>query len=181
MVYVFLAPGFEIIEAMTPIDYLRRAKAEVKTVAVGTPDKVVLSSHGIPVIADITEDEVIFPGTELFVLPGGMPGTLNLEASETVQNALSFAAEYDIPVGAICAAPSVLGHKGLLKGKKATCYPGFETELFGANHTGEPVVTDGKIVTGRAAGNANQFAFALIELLYGKEAAQTVKSSVVYE
>ncbi len=180
MVYVFLAPGFEIIEAMTPIDYLRRAKAEVRTVAVGAQNKIVLSSHGIPVIADIDESEVDMNACELVVLPGGMPGTLNLEASETVQAALDHAAANHIPVGAICAAPSVLGHKGMLEGKKATCYPGFEKDLYGADHTGAPVETDGLIVTGRAAGNANQFAFALIERLYGKEAAEAVKASVVY-
>ncbi len=181
MVYVFLAPGFEIVEAMTPIDYLRRAKADVKTVAVGTPDKTVLSSHGIPVVADITEDQIDMQGCEMVVLPGGMPGTLHLEASKTVQDALDYALKHDIPVGAICAAPSILGHKGMLNSKKATCYPGFENELIGATHTGAPVETDGLIVTGRAAGNANLFAFALIEKLYGKEAADTVKNSVVYE
>ena len=181
MVYVFLAPGFETIEALTPVDYLRRAKVEVKTVAVtASDDKTVVSSHNIPVVADITEKEVDMASCEMVVLPGGMPGTLNLEASKTVQAALDHCTANNIPVAAICAAPSVLGHKGILDGKKATCYPSFETELGQAKHTGAPVETDGLIVTGRAAGNANQFAFALIELLRGKEAADAVKNSVVF-
>lgn len=181
MVYVFLAPGFEITEAMTPIDYLRRAGLEVKTVAV-TPDgdKTVVSSHKIPVIADITEAEVKMEDCQLVVLPGGMPGTLNLEASKTVQNALDYCVEHSIPVGAICAAPSVLGHKGMLNGKKATCYPGFETELGTAVHTGAAAETDGLIVTGRGAGAANQFAFALIELVCGQAMMQKVKENVVW-
>lgn len=181
MVYVFLAPGFETIEALTPVDYLRRAKVEVKTVAVTrSAEKTVVSSHHIPVIADITEQELDLNGCEMVVLPGGMPGTVNLEASETVQYALNYCTANGIPVAAICAAPSVLGHKGILNGKKATCYPGFETELGTAIHTGAPVESDGDVVTGRAAGNANQFAFALIERLRGKEAADAVRNSVVY-
>lgn len=181
MVYVFLAPGFEIVEAMTPVDYLRRAKADVKTVAVtGNADKTVLSSHNIPVTADITEMQVDMTKCEMVVLPGGMPGTLNLEASKTVQDALDYCVKHNIPVGAICAAPSVLGHKGMLDGKKATCYPDFEKDLGTAEHTGAPAEIAGLTVTGRGAGTANQFAFALIEVLYGKETADAVKSSVVY-
>ncbi len=181
MVYVFLAPGFEITEAMTPIDYLRRAELDVRTVAVtGCEDKMVFSSHKIPVIADITEAEVCMDGCQMVVLPGGMPGTLNLEASKTVQNAVDYCAEHQLPIGAICAAPSILGHKGLLDGKKATCYPGFETELGGAVYTAAEVETVGNITTARAAGTANQFAFSLIEQVCGKEKADEVMKSVVY-
>ena len=146
MIYVFLADGFEEVEALTPVDYLRRCELSVKTDAV--------------------------------ILPGGMPGTLNLEASEAVKDALNWCAEQHCLIGAICAAPSVLGHMGLLVGKKATCFPGFEGELTGAEFVDEPSVRDGDIVTSRGAGTATQFSAALIEALISKERADHLKAGI---
>lgn len=180
MVYVCLAQGFELVEAMTPVDYLRRAKQAVKTVAVGTADNMVTSSCGVAVAADMMESEVNLDDCELLVLPGGMPGTLHLEASSVIQSALEVCTAKQIPVGAICAAPSILGHKGMLDGKPATCYPGFENELGTARHTGASVEIAGNVITGRGAGTANQFAFALVEVLCGRKAAEQVRESVVY-
>ena len=132
MVYVFLANGFEELEALAPVDILRRAKADVKTVGVSGMN--VTSSHGVAVTADISADELILnDDLEMIVLPGGMPGTLNLEASEIVQRSVDFCADNDRYIAAICAAPSILGHKGLLKGKKATSFPKFNSELEGAD------------------------------------------------
>ena len=128
MIYVFLADGFEETEAIAPIDMLRRAKLDVKLVGVGTSTPT--SSHGIRVTADLTEAEVkLDSSVQLIVLPGGMPGTLNLEKSPVVQSAIKYCVENGIPVGAICAAPSILGKLGLLNGRKAVCFPGFEQYL----------------------------------------------------
>ena len=136
MVYVFLAEGFEEIEALTPVDLLRRAGAEVRTVGVGS--KNITGAHGITVACDMSEDEASASikeapeALEMTVLPGGMPGTLNLGKSETVSHFLDAAAKRGAYIGAICAAPSVLGAKGLLRGRRAVCYPGFEDKLTGA-------------------------------------------------
>lgn len=177
MIYVFLADGFEETEAITPIDYLKRCEElNVRTVGIGS--KTVTGSHGITVQADLTEDEVDIKKTEMIVLPGGMPGTLNLEKSPFVSLFIDYCAENSLPIGAICAAPSILGHKGLLDGKTATCFPGFENELLGANYTGAPVEKDGIFITARGAGVANQFAFALIETLLGEKKSKKLKDSV---
>lgn len=179
MIYVFLADGFEECEALAPVDILRRGGYEVKTVGVG--GRTVIGSHKIPVVCDITEDEAKTDGLEAIILPGGMPGTLNLEKSERVQGFIDYAAEKGLVIGAICAAPSVLGHKGLLKGKKATCFPGFEKELLGAEFLDEPVVTDGKITTACGAGAAFDFGFRLLsELDGGTKSADALKKSMKY-
>ncbi|MGI5960129.1 MAG: DJ-1 family glyoxalase III [Massiliimalia sp.] len=180
MVYLFLADGFEEIEALTPVDYLRRCKIEVQTVSV-KPEKTVTGSHGIPVTADITIDQVDREKIQAVILPGGMPGTLNLEQCEPLQQLIDFCAEQGKLLGAICAAPSILGHKGLLSGKKATCYTGFETALTGAEYTGAPVERDGNMITARGAGVAGQFAFALAEALVGKEAVKALKAGILWE
>lgn len=130
MVYVFLADGFEIIEALAPVDMLRRAKIDVKTV--GVTGKTVKSSCGVDVTTDITIDEFDFYDVQAIVLPGGMPGTLNLENCGAVQSAIDNAVNTNCLLCAICAAPSILGHKDLLNGKKAICFPGFEETLSGA-------------------------------------------------
>ena len=173
MVYVLLANGFEETEAIAPIDMLLRAGVEVVTVGIGTP--MPCGAHGIAVQADITEDAVTTDGLQGVVLPGGMPGTTNLEASETVQKLLDYAAENGLVIGAICAAPSVVGHKGLLDGRRYTCYPGFETA---AGACGEPAVRDGHIVTGKGAGTALAFGAKLIEALCGSEKAAAVQSAM---
>lgn len=172
MIYVFLADGFEELEALAPVDILRRGGCEVKTV--GVSGKTAVGAHNIPVVCDITVEEAV-------ILPGGMPGTLNLENSEYVQKFIDFAAEKGLYIGAICAAPSILGHKGLLKSKKATCFPGFEKDLEGAEFSDVPVVTDGKITTAYGAGAAFDFGFRLLgELTGNKEGANALKKSMKY-
>lgn len=179
MIYVFLSDGFEEIEALAPVDILRRGGCDVKTVGVG--GKTVCGSHKIPVVCDITAQEAVTDGLEGIILPGGMPGTLNLEKSGVVQRFIDFATENGLYIGAICAAPSILGHKGLLRGKKATCFPGFEKELDGAEFLDTPVVTDGKTTTACGAGAAFDFGFRLLSELTGdKEGADALKKSMKY-
>lgn len=177
MIYVFLADGFEEVEAITPIDYLRRAGKTVVTV--GVTGKTVVGAHGIPVVCDMTEDEMtLSEETEGIVLPGGMPGTINLENSSVVSSAIDFCSENNRLLAAICAAPSVLGHKNLLNNKNAVCFPGFEKDLYGAHITNDFAVTDGNIITAKGAGSASAFAFELIAYFLGKDAAFQVKDSV---
>ncbi len=172
MVLVFLANGFEEIEALTPVDCLRRCEIEVKTVGVG--GRVVTGSHGIKTVADIDDFEVKLDSSiEMIILPGGMPGTLNLEKSETVQRAIDYCSENGIAIAAICAAPSILGHKGLLDGKNAVCYVGFEDQLKGANVLMDvPAVTDGNIITACGMGAALEFSCEIVKKLISKERAE---------
>lgn len=163
MVYVFLAKGFEELEALAPVDVLRRAGIEVKTV--GVTGKRVSGSHGISVNCDITIDEADIYELDGIILPGGMPGTTNLEANNAVQSFIDYAWDNDKIIGAICAAPMILGHKGLLSGKNATCYKGFEKELTGARVLDRPAVRDGNIVTGWGAGGAIEFATLYLEAI----------------
>lgn len=176
MVYVFLADGFEITEALAPVDILRRCGVEVKTVGVG--GKTITSSHNIPVVADITDAEVVKENLEAVILPGGMPGTLNLEKSSVVQEYIDYAVENDLYVCAICAAPSILGHKNLLAGKKATCFPGFEDDLYGAELTGDFAVADGKFITGKGAGAALEVGLLIAEKLCGQEISEKTRKSM---
>ena len=182
MVFVFLADGFEEIEALTPVDLLRRAGVEVRTV--GVTGKVVTGSHGIPVTADVTAAEAaeMLPvrDLEMIVLPGGMPGASNLDASPVVERFIEAAVKADAYITAICAAPFVLGKRGLLKGAKATCYPGFEKHLQGAEvmPEGYTVVTDGKRITGKAMGVATEFALALVLALKGESVAKQLRASI---
>ena len=175
MVYVFLAEGFEEIEALAPVDILRRAGVEVRTVGIG--GQVVRGAHGVEVRADLTENEAAADGLEMVVLPGG-PGTPNLEASAAMQRLLDTAAANGLWIGAICAAPSILGHKGLLRGKRAVCYPGYETELAGAQVEHTAVCTDGRIITGNGPGAALGFGFALAAALAGTEKAEAVRTGM---
>lgn len=173
MIYIFLADGFEEIEALAPTDILRRAGREVLTV--GVTGKTVSGAHGIPVNADITVDEVVLDDSlEAVVLPGGMPGTTNLEASDKVKESVMFAVANEKLIGAICAAPSVFGHWGLLEGRKATCFPGFEKDLHGAMYSGEGVVKDGLIITAKGAGVALQFGEALAAHFTGAAEANRI-------
>lgn len=177
MFYCFLAEGFEELEAIAPVDMLRRAGVEVVTV--GITGKNVTGSHGITVVADITENEFkASADLEGVMLPGGMPGTLNLEKSETVQNAIDFAAENEKLICAICAAPSVLGHKGLLRGKKATAFPGFEKDLEGSAVDGDFVVCDGNIITAKGAGVATEFGLEIVKFLVSKEKSDEIKAAI---
>lgn len=178
MIYVFLADGFEETEAIAPIDILRRAKQDVRTVGVGTASPT--SSHGIKVTADITENDISLDGElQLIVLPGGMPGTINLEASGTVQKAIAYCVQHDIPVGAICAAPSILGKPGLLSGKKAVCFPGFEQYLKGADVLNKLCVTDGLFTTACGAGAAIAFGLELVRVLCGAEKSEEIYHAIV--
>lgn len=176
MVYLFLADGFEIIEALAPVDMLRRAKINVQTV--GVTGKTICSSCGVEVNADITMDEFEYHDVDAVVLPGGMPGTINLENSAAVQSAIDKAVEDQAFVCAICAAPSVLGHKGLLKGKEAIAFPGFEDALDGAVLSDKYVVTDGKFITAKGAGVATQFGLEIVRALTDDETAENVRKTI---
>lgn len=176
MVYLFLANGFETIEALAVVDMLRRAKIDVITV--GVTGKIVTSSHNIDVTADIEIDEFDVEDADAVVLPGGMPGTLNLEADKTVQGAIDYCVENKKYICAICAAPSILGHKGLLKGKEAICFPGFENDLTGAILSDKYVVTDGLIITARGAGVAVDFGLEIVKALKGEETAENVRKTI---
>lgn len=169
MIYVCLADGFEETEAITPIDLLRRAGAQVTVV--GVTGKTVTGSHGIPVVTDREIGDIDVADVQLVVLPGGMPGTLGLENSPAVQKLIDAAVNKNALVGAICAAPSILGHKGLLMGRTAVCFPGFEKDLHGATIGEEETVRDGNIITSRGAGSAVSFGLKLVEALYGTDRA----------
>lgn len=179
MIYVFLAEGFEEIEALTPVDCLRRAGKTVQTVGVG--GTVIKGSHGIPVAADISAENMkLDADLEMIVLPGGMPGTLHLGESAAVQEAITYCDAQQRLIAAICAAPSVLGARGLLSGRTATCYPGFEEKLTGCNAVAEPVCQDGRIITGRGPGAAMDFSLKLVAVLCGQETADRLAEGMVY-
>lgn len=177
-IYVFLGEGFETIEALTAVDVLRRGGADVKTVSI-MEDIRVLSSHNVEVKADIMLEEADLDNSDMMVLPGGLGGTNNIKANKKLVSALKAQAEAGKYVCAICAAPSALGINGILKGKKATVYPGFEEEMVECNVTGKNVVKDGNIITGKGPGMAVEFAFALLEEAKGKEAVKQVRSGML--
>ena len=177
MVYMFLAEGFEEIEALCPLDLLRRVGVDVKTVGVGS--KTVCGAHGIRVLADMCEDDLISFDADMIILPGGMPGTLNLDASKSVHKAIDAAVQNGSYIAAICAAPSILGNLGLLCGKEAICYPGFEDRLVGAKISDRRVVVDGKIITAARMGVALDFGLVLVELLCDKAKAQALRKGVI--
>ncbi len=177
MICLFLADGFEEVEALTPLDYLRRAGQNV--VSVGVTGKTVTGAHGIPVLCDVVQDEISLDSDlQGIILPGGMPGTINLENSPIVQQTIDFCAKNALLLSAICAAPSILGHKNLLRGKRAVCFPGFEKDLTGAIVTEDFAVTDGNVITAKGAGAASEFAFALIAYFCGRQKAEEIKKSV---
>lgn len=176
MVYLFLADGFEIIEALAPVDMLRRAKLDVKTV--GVTGTTVKSSCGVEVNADISVNEFEYNNVDAIILPGGMPGTLNLENNSIVQFAIDSAVADNAFVCAICAAPSILGHKGLLNGREAIAFPGFEKDLEGAVISDEYVVADGNFITARGAGVATEFGLKIVEMLTDKETAENIKETI---
>lgn len=176
MVYLFLADGFEIIEALAPVDMLRRAKLDVKTV--GVTGKTVKSSCGVEVNADITIDEFEYNDVNAIILPGGLQGTLNIENNAVVQSAIDSAVSDNAFVCAICAAPSILGHKGLLKGKEAIAFPGFEKDLEGAVISDNYVVVDGNFITAKGAGVATEFGLKIVEMLTDKETADNIKDTI---
>ncbi len=176
MVYLFLANGFEEIEALTPLDLLRRAGVPVTTVGVGGDS--ILGAHGIRVQADIPDTMYRDCAPDMIILPGGMPGSENLDNSRVVDAALRAAERNGAYLCAICAAPMVLGKRGYLTGKRAVCYPGFEQYLEGATVTDARVECDGRVITAKGMGVALEFGLALVEVLCGKDKAEHVAGSI---
>lgn len=176
MIYMFLANGFEEIEALLPLDLMRRAGLEVRTVGIGGID--ITGSHGITVKADMLDTALSDSAPECVILPGGMPGTKNLDASAVVHKALDDALGSDALICAICAAPMVLGKRGFLCGKNATCFPGFEEYLEGAT-VGGRVVCDGRVITAIGMGAALEFGIEIVAALLGRDAADKLFAAVL--
>ncbi len=180
MVYVFLADGFEEIEALAPVDFLRRAGITVKTASL--KGKSAVGAHNIEVTADINIDDVsLDEDVDAVILPGGMPGSQNLFDDKRVHRAIDFAVDNNKLVCAICAAPFILGRKGLLKGKNATCFPGFQEELLGATVINQGVVKDGNIITAQGAGVAWEFGEKIASVLVGSEISQKILLGLQWE
>ncbi len=180
MIAIFLANGFEMIEALTPCDILKRAGADVKLVSI-TDSLAATSTHGVTVTCDLTLSDIKPEDLEMLILPGGLPGADNLFGCDALCKLLLAANEAKKPIAAICAAPYILGKLDILKGKAATCYPGFENRLNGANVKNCSVVSDGRIVTGKGMGVSLKFSLALVSLLYGEDKKNTVASQIMAE
>ena len=178
-VCVFFGAGYEEIEALTVVDLLRREQIVTDMVSI-TDSKTVTGSHDISVVMDKMLAEVDFDDVDMIVLPGGMPGTKNLEACDVLMKQVDAFVAAGKPVCAICAAPSILGHRGHLNGKKATSYPGFEEQLTGAEVLTVPAVTDGNIITGRGMGCAVEFGLGIVEYLKGNECKDSLAEKIVF-
>ena len=177
MIYMFLANGLEEIEALAPLDLMRRAGLSVTTVGVGATE--IVGAHDITIKADMADTDFCDPAPEMIFLPGGMPGTLNLGASEIVKKTIVNAHETGAYLAAICAAPSILGDMGLLHGKEAICYPGFEDRLVGATVSKNRVVLDGKILTAAGMGVAIDMGLKIVEIFCGEQAARDLRHAVI--
>lgn len=178
-VYIFLADGFEEIEALTVVDLLRRANIDIVTISM-TGNMLVTGSHRITTVAEALFNNLDYSDADMLVLPGGMPGTKNLGEHPGLDALLKDFAAKKKKIAAICAAPRVLGTKGLLEGKKATCYPGYEEMLQGAKIMKEDVVVDGNIITSRGMGTAIDFSLAIIRKLKGAEEAKRISDQIQY-
>ncbi len=178
MVYILLADGFEDIEALAPLDILRRMGADVKTV--GVKDKAVISARGVRVEADITADAVDMEKCEMLILPGG-PGYEILDGDDNADKFLKYAYEKGIYIGAICAAPSILGKRGMLEGKCGTCFTGYDKLCTGMIYKNEKAVRDGNIITSRGAGTALEFGYMLGAVLFGEDAAENMMNNMLYK
>lgn len=179
-VYEFLANGFEEIEGLAPVDILRRGGVEVVTVSI-TGKREVQSSHGITILADTTfEEGGRFDDADILLLPGGMPGSTNLNAHDGVRDAIRRQHESGKRVGAICAAPMVLGSLGILKGKRATCSPGFEKYMTGAEYTGELFTVDGNIITGEGPAATLPYAYKILSFFIGEEKSRVLQAKMQY-
>lgn len=176
---IFLADGFEEIEGLTVVDILRRAGVEIHMVSI-TRETKVTGSHGIEIKCDTCIGQENFSETELFVLPGGMPGTKNLGACKALTELLTASFEAGKRLAAICAAPSVLGDLGILKWKKACCYPGFEEHLTGAQVVFDQVAQDGNVTTSRGMGTAIPFALEIVRYFADDETVEQVRKGLVY-
>ena len=177
MILILLADGFEEIEALTPLDILRRGGFDVKTVAIGS--KIAVGSHSIPVVCDMEASEVDTDKISMVIFPGGMPGSLNLDASPFTNKIIDAVLKNGGKLAAICAAPLVLGRRGLLDGKNAICYPGFEAELVGAKISDKSGVTDGNVTTAKGMGVALEFAKELVRIVCGDEVSNRIASSIM--
>jgi 4-methyl-5(b-hydroxyethyl)-thiazole monophosphate biosynthesis len=178
-VYVFLADGFETVEALAPVDVMRRAGLQVTTVSIMGRSNVV-SAQNVTVDADVLFEDVVFDDASALVLPGGGVGTDNLSAHEPLRALLVDACSRGLLVAAICAAPMVFGRIGILKGKKATCYPGCEGDLFDAEYTAAAVEQDGNIITACGPGASFDFGFAIIERFCGAGVVETLRSQMQF-
>ena len=177
MVYVLLGTGFEEMEAIAPVDILRRGGVEVLTV--GVNGKTVSGGHGIPVQADITVEEMDLLNMDMIVVPGGLGGVASIRACKAAMDAIAFAYENGKYTAAICAGPTVLADLGITHGRRATCYPGCEDGMGGAVMECAASVTDGKLITGTSAGCAVSFGLALLRAMKGDEKAKTVERQIV--
>lgn len=177
--YLFLATGFEEVEALTVVDLLRRGGVDCKTVSV-SGDYDVTSSHNVTVRADLLFDETNLTDGQMLILPGGIPGTPNLKAHAGLARLIEQYHNDDKYLAAVCAAPTVYGEMGLLKGRDATCYPGMEDGLVGANVKADSVVCDGQFVTSRGMGTCIDFGLKLLTLLTDDKNANTVGNKIVY-
>ena len=178
-ILVFLADGFEEIEAIIPVDVFRRANIKTVTVSISEISEVI-GAHGIVLLADSVFSEIKSTEADVLFLPGGMPGTTNLAAHNGLKELLLSKQNTDTKIAAICAAPSVLGKLGLLAGKEAICYPGYEPQLLDAAISEKPVVRDENIFTAKAAGKSFELAFALVEALKGKSIADEIKETIFW-
>lgn len=174
---IFLAPGFEEIEAISIIDVLRRAQLNIISVSL-SGDTSVTGSHGITIQADTLYPDVNLEEAAMLILPGGMPGTNNLNVHEGLKKALKDHATAEKPIAAICAAPLILGQLGLLKGKEATCYPGYEQHLAGAKLSKKSLVKDGLVLTGNGPAVAIRFALNIVQQLRGEELAEELANQL---
>ena len=179
-IFVFLAEGFEEIEALTPVDVLRRAGLSVQTVSI-MDEQAVKGAHGVPVLADVMFADVNPEDAEMILLPGGLPGATNLDAHDGLSRMILDFTKAKKPLAAICAAPLVFGNRGLLEGKKATCYPGFETYLQGAEYTGALVEKDDNFITGKGPGAAMEFAFSIVEKYCGIDKVNELKQGMMIQ
>ena len=178
MVYMLFADGFEEIEAIETLDILRRCGIEAAMVSLG--GETVVGAHGVRIVPDMMIDEVDVDMMDALILPGGAPGYQNLDMSDAVHSLINTALTTGKYLCAICAAPSILGKKQILSGKRAVCFPGFEKYLYGAEVTGERVVRDGRIITSKGAGTAADFGFEIAACLVGAEKAAEVRKTMQY-
>ena len=173
MLYMFLAEGFEETEAIGCLDVIRRADIDIKTV--GVTGECVCGSHGVEIRADVTKDKLLLEDMQGVILPGGMPGTLNLQNDEVVQGAIEYCRANGLLLSAICAAPMILGELGILNGKNAVCYPGFEEHLKGASVDDGLCIADGNVITAKGAGASMLFGAAIVDYFKSGEGSKILE------